>query len=156
MDTQQIEKLLTHAFLKSPVSFLGVFASDRLPLPSTIEMLSPCCYVANTDASGEEGAHWVAFFHSDGNSLDFFDSFGESPYSLGFYVEKITKTRYNQVQVQSLLSDVCAHYCIFFLIHRAHGVPMRNIIAKFKSFKYSDSDSYVANFIQKLEHELKK
>ena len=156
MDTQQIDKLLSHALLKSPVSFLGVFASDQLPLPTAIETFSPCCYVANTDPTGQEGSHWVAFFHSDPNSLDFFDSFGENPFDLGFHVEKITKTRYNQVQVQSALSDVCAHYCIFFLIHRAHRVPMRNIIAKFKSFKYSDSDSYVDNFIHKLEHNKNK
>ena len=156
METDQIANVLEYLFSKSPVSFLGVFPSDLLPLHCAIEAFAPCCYVANTDPKGKDGSHWVAFFHESQNSLDFFDSFGRHPYDLGFHFDNITRLRYNQIQVQSSLSDVCAQYCIFFLIHRSHGVPMRNIIAKFKSFTYSKSDSYVSSFIQRVMHEKKK
>jgi hypothetical protein len=90
------------------------------------------------------------------NDLDFFDSFGAHPKDYGFHIQNVTRLRYNQIKVQSCLSDVCAQYCIFFLIHRSHGVPMEHIIAKFKSFTYTRSDAYVENHIKCIQKEMNK
>ncbi|KAF0151795.1 MAG: hypothetical protein FD188_3431, partial [Ignavibacteria bacterium] len=83
MNTTQIHRVLNHLLENSRVHFLGVFASDKIPSLTAIKAYSPCCYVANTDETGQGGSHWVAFFHPNPRKLEFFDSFAKLPKELG-------------------------------------------------------------------------
>ena len=155
METDEINLILSNIFKRSLVNFLGVYPSDSIPSQSNINAFVPCCYVANTDPIGRKGTHWVAVYQPNPRSLEFFDSFGAHPNDYGFHFHKFTITHHNTIPVQSLLSDVCGHYCIYYLYHRSIGIPMHSIIAKLKSLPHSKSDTLVASFIQRLRNEMK-
>jgi len=62
-------------------TFLGVYAGDHVPKQQQI----PCCYIMNTDNSGEPGKHWRAILEKSYTGLCqniFFDSYGSVPSQL--------------------------------------------------------------------------
>jgi hypothetical protein len=48
--------------------------------------------------------------------------------------------------LQSPLSSVCGQYCIYFLHHRARGIPMSEMVKYFHS-NLDDNDQYVYDVI---------
>ncbi len=130
MNTQQIKRTLEHNS-KTAKKFCGVFAADQLPKSlSTF----PCGFVANTDPSTEPGTHWVVFHFPNHKTCEFFDSYGQQPehYSESFktYLEPFEWKR-NVRKLQSSWTEVCGHYCIFYLYQRACGHSMKNIVSMF-------------------------
>ena len=98
--------------------FCGVFPSDKLP--QTIDTY-PCRLVANM--ASRQNAEW-------------FDSYGKPPefYGLAFteFLNKhCDQWEFNDRKLQSDWSDVCGHYCIFYLSHRARGQSMKKIVQLF-------------------------
>lgn len=119
-------------------SFLGVFSIDMLP---DIKSL-PASGVINTDPSYLPGSHWIAFYIDHHNVCNFFDSYGNHPkqYRLDLYFKKCTKLNYNNFKLQSVNSEVCGHYCIYFIIAMSRGYDLCSIIDVFskKNFKFND------------------
>ena len=97
--------------------FGGVFAADEVP---QIIDTFPYGFVANTDPSTEPGTHWVAFYFPSREKGEFFDSYGHSPEHYGFKSYNIEI--WNQHKLQSSWSNVCGHYCIFYLYHKSRGI----------------------------------
>ncbi|KAF0140314.1 MAG: hypothetical protein FD143_3528 [Ignavibacteria bacterium] len=155
MNTDQILRALRHLLANSRVHFLGVFAADQLPSFTTIRAYSPCCYVANTDETGQGGSHWVAFFHPSPNKLEFFDSFCKLPKEYGYDIHKAIQIQHNKIQVQGRRSNVCGQLCIYFLYNRAHGIPFTHIISKLQSVSLSASDAHVYSFVHRIMKRLK-
>lgn len=157
MDQNELLLILTKIYSKSDAAFLGVFAADHLPLPDYISAHSPCAYVCNTDQTGMPGTHWIAVFHPTKKTCEFFDSFGFHPHDLGFNFSSFKITNYNQKQVQSTNSEVCGHYCIYFLYFRIHGHSFSNIMTRLRFLSRSQSDSLVYSFVKNLKilYELK-
>ena len=119
---------ITHALEEDPITnkkFCGVFPSDKLP--QTIDKY-PCRFVANTDPSTKPGMHWISIWigPSDGKGEnkrivgEFFDSnAADVPLVFKDYLEKHTDIWiYNRRKLQSIWSDICGDYCIFYLSHR--------------------------------------
>ena len=79
MNTDEITNILKQLLANYRARLPGVFASDKLPQLNSIHCLVPCCYVLNNDPNGKGGSHWVAFFHSRPNRLEFIDSYGRQP-----------------------------------------------------------------------------
>jgi hypothetical protein len=150
MNSEQIllimNKLLSHSW----VHFLGVFASDRLPSQTAIIAYSPCCYIVNTDRTGWNGSHWVAFFHPTPFKLEFFDSFAKMPKERGMEMHKSFQIQHNSFQVQGDGSAVCGHLCVYFLYHRARGLTMHKIIHNLNSLSFSASEALVYSFVQRV------
>ena len=155
MNTTQIHRVLNHLLENSRVHFLGVFASDKLPSLTAIKAYSPCCYVANTDETGQGGSHWVAFFHPNPRKLEFFDSFAKLPKELGYDIHKAIQIQHNKYQVQGIGSEVCGQLCIYFLYNRAQGIPFTHIISKLQSLSLSASDAHVYSFVHRIMKRLK-
>ena len=137
MNTAQI----THALEGDPITnkkFCGVFPSDKLP--QTIDKY-PCGFVANTDPSTKPGTHWISIWigSSDGKGEnkrivgEFFDSYAaDVPLVFRDYLEKHTDIWiYNRRKLQSIWSDVCGDYCMFYLSHRARGHSMNKVVQLF-------------------------
>lgn len=122
MDNLQIEHILNRALKGTRVDFLGVFSSDTHP--KLIDY--PCCYVANTDPQHKPGTHWLAFYYSSPDSLDFFDSYGVPPRI--YSVSAPTYLETNSHSFQGLHTDVCGHYCIYFLFHRCRHLSLHSIV----------------------------
>lgn len=113
--------------------FRGVFPADRLPL--RIHRY-PACLVVNTDTSRGPGKHWVAFYFDSHKTGEFWDSFGHPPehYHISFHTFLLRNSRrrkVNQNRLQNNYSDVCGHYCIYFLAHRCVGYSMNQILSRF-------------------------
>lgn len=123
MNSLQLEHILSRALRRTGTTFLGVFPADLIPDSSTNY---PCCYVANTDPHTQDGTHWVAFYLDSPDHLDFFDSYGMPPSAYQFPVVA-SHVQSNSRDFQSHTSDVCGHYCVYFLYHRCRRQSLRSI-----------------------------
>lgn len=131
MDTNQIANILKND-PRTKRYFKGVYAADQLPSASYKEKE---CYVVNTDPSYERGAHWLAIFfdHSGG---EFFDSYGYPPVTyndsfMDFMEGSGLKWSYNKKRLQGTFSTVCGQYCVYYLVKRCNGKPMKTIVNAF-------------------------
>ena len=118
----------------------GVHAADQLHEPSA----RPTAMVINTDPSWKPGRHWVAIYVPERGPWEYFDSYGEKPkVSFVKHFLKNRATVINPKTLQSPTSDVCGHYCIYYLVHRARGYAMDAIIDRFgKDAERNDEDVY--------------
>lgn len=146
MDTGTIDLILTNCLRNTNTLFLGVFPRDRIPSLSSVASYPACC-VVNTDPHDQPGSHWVALNILSHRQVEFFDSYGQRPsaYALQLPPNVIS----NPYDFQSLTTDVCGHYCIYFLYHRAHNQSFQWIIATLSSYAHF-SDSYVKLFVNQL------
>lgn len=146
MNTQQLENILSqNIFTKD--KFLGVFPSDHLPSPL---QSFPCCFIANVDESSEPGSHWVAFYVTSRQRIEFFDSYGRSPETfpniIWNYVKRFPIVEFNPQPLQSINTAVCGHYAIFYIYSRCRGLSMKQILSPFVSHHISN-DVKVYNFV---------
>ena len=156
MNSDEITHILKHLLAHSRARFLGVFASDKLPPLNTIQSLIPCCYVSNIDPTGKGGSHWVAFFHSRPNRLEFFDSYGRHPCEFGFSFPKSLQIFYNPYQIQAFGTQVCGHFCIYILYPRAHNYALNSICKRFSILPIVRSASIVSSFIRNAHERINK
>ena len=150
MNTSQIWTALK----SDPVTgkkFLGVFPADRLP--KEIESY-PKGFIANTDVSGKPGTHWVAFYFPSEGKAEFFDSYGQPPGRYHKFFRDYLKHYdwgYNKRQLQSIWTDVCGQYCIFYLSHRVRGYSMNKIVNMFDG-NTVENDNKVSSFVSRHFH----
>ena len=80
---------------------------------------------------------------------EYFDSYGtDVPLVFRNYLEKHTdKWKYNKRKLQSIWSDVCGDYCIFYLSHRARGYSMNKIVQLFDDNTMLN-DAKVSHFVK--------
>ena len=148
MNTLQIQKALQENVITRSI-FLGVFPSDRLP---TNIQRHPTCFIANVDSSGEPGSHWIACYISDTQRIEFFDSFGHSPAAfpgpLYTYITRFAEMDFNPIPLQSNVTAVCGHYCIYYIYSRCRGYTLKEIVAPFVP-SHINNDIKVYNFVTK-------
>ena len=118
--------------------FLGVFAKDRLPLP-TADTFCIC----NTDVWESVGKHWIVVYFPHNGFVEYFDPLGEKPSS---HFKSFMKPNfiYNTHRYQAYASLNCAYYCIFFVYMRCHGIPFQNVLSLI------GSDKNVVRFVKML------
>ena len=145
MDTDEIEIILGYSLRSSKINFLGVFPRDLIPDPHSLTNF-PACLVANTDRHDQPGTHWVAFYFTSSSVIEFFDSYGQPPST---YAIPITVQLVNPITLQSIYTDVCGHYCIYFLYKRSLSVPFNTIVDSLASSR-SCVDNYVKLFVNHL------
>jgi len=126
MDTLQIQ----HA-LQGVNSFLGVYASDLLPL----SIVQTGTIIVNTDPHTEPGLHWQAIYfqnpHRTSNGY-FFDSYGRYPFipSIQDFIRlHCTVWQYNRTQLQGPTTTVCGDYFCLFALCMDRGKPRNNLWA---------------------------
>jgi hypothetical protein len=149
MNTRQITAVLQKDPFTKPY-FQGVFPSDQLP--NKIENY-PAAFVANVDPKGQPGSHWCAFYFTQDQQGEFFDSYGLKPqyYTQAFltFIENNSREwTYNHQDLQSLTSNVCGHYCLYYVINRCRNVAMKAIVNRF-SKNTRKNDNFVYYFITK-------
>lgn len=127
MNSSDIHKILS----RDPICaryYAGVFPSDRIPCIGQF----PAAIVLNTDKHDEKGTHWLAVYIQDKKTIEFFDSYGLPPNAYGKdisrFVKKYHRVYWNKTALQSLTSNVCGHYCIYFIVKRCQGLCMKSII----------------------------
>ena len=132
MESTQIYTIL----MREIPSFIGVFASDKIP--QVINQF-PASFVVNTDPSDKPGEHWVAFHVPKEDVLEFFDSYGQHPSKYGFqdFIRRFSTVIWNAVTIQSPTSNVCGQYCIYFLLKRNSGNSINCIVYHLKKMSNS-------------------
>jgi len=123
MKTDQIKRVLGHLR-----AFKGVYSVDTLPTPPPDGLI-----VCNLDASHRPGTHWVAIYIASTGEREYFDLLGHRPPKLlETYLNRWLKQwSFNNRQIQSVSSDVCGFYCVYFCILRAKNITMHAIVASF-------------------------
>lgn len=128
--------------------FGGVTSVDRLTMKERNKF-----YIVNTDPSYKPGKHWVCIFLS--NVPEFFDSLGQPPLYYDRRFERFVIIQgptymYNSKRIQSYGSDSCGHYCIYYVVKRAMGFSMRDIVNEFSSTDLLSNDNKVQGFYSDL------
>ncbi|KMQ87608.1 hypothetical protein RF55_13066 [Lasius niger] len=89
--------------------------------------------VVNTDKHDETGTHWLSIYLQNEQTLEFYDSFGLPPEVYGEdisrFVKKYSDVVWNSTPVQSLTSNVCGQFCIYFIVKRSQGFCMKMIVS---------------------------
>jgi hypothetical protein len=131
--------------------FRGVFAADNLPRI----VQNPCVLIANTDPINKSGSHWISIHIDEFGRGEFFDSYGIPPIVKThheFLSRQCTTWTYNEVQLQSPISDVCGEYAALFLAHRARGLSMQEFLWFFQNRTCDENDELArAMFYEKFK-----
>ena len=139
MNSQQLQCVINCDKVMKKI-VLGVFARDQIP---DSRSSTPYGFIFNTDSSDQKGTHWLAVFIDANNKGEFFDSYGHSP---NYYNIPI-QLNYNSKMLQSHYSNVCGHYCLYYLLNRCRNVSMNSIVNVFGN-KYDENDSFVMEYIE--------
>jgi hypothetical protein len=138
MDSQQLARGLCVLNRRNECRFsVGVYAADKIPY----KILKPAAFIVNTDYSHQPGLHWVAFFIPMKGKTEYFDSYGIEPF-VDTHVKFLAnhKWTFNNIEMQSLTSNVCGHYCLMFLASRMNGHSLHKFQSLFtKNLKGNDA-----------------
>jgi hypothetical protein len=110
--------------------FLGVFASDELPVIKT----RPCALILNLDPKGKPGSHWCAIYFDENNGGEYYDPLGFPPiHRVHRYLLKNARDGvvYNQHPIQSFFSVSCGEFCVNFVKRRLQGESMCQILSSY-------------------------
>ena len=146
-------KQLLQALKEDPYTNIqlgGVYPADCLP---THIAARPKVFIVNCQPHTGPGSHWVAFYAMTNGNIEMFDSFAKHP---GYYSRHFTRFladnsvnwNYNLKRLQGGNSNVCGHYCLFYLFHRVRGVEMKEIVNLLDHGNNIDNDSFVKKFIE--------
>ena len=89
----------------------------------------------------------------DRGQVEFFDSFGLPPNAydarIVIFLANLATTSndalHNIVQLQSIESDACGHYCVLYGVARSRGDTFRGIVAEMKAMKRDNIIKYIVN-----------
>lgn len=150
MNTKQVNMVLFNSINPAKCNVLGTFPKNLIPSPLNHQQF-PSCYVANTDNDSEPGEHWVAFYFPNENEYEFFDSYGQPPYTYQFpNLNSYMLSNYNSLILQSLTSNTCGHFCLYYLYSRSNGFSLRHIQNSFSKFDFKWNDKFVRNLIHRF------
>lgn len=123
--------------------FEGVFAADTLPRRLKKK---PALLIVNTDPIRKPGAHWQAISIDKHGRGEFFCSYGLAPFikSHRKFLDRVCKSwQYNPVAMQAVDSSVCGHYCLLYLILKAHGYSLSDFVNMFFDENENKNDAVV-------------
>ena len=145
MNSIQIEKILSN-YKPLKGIYKGVFASNTIPL----DMKVPFCFIANTMREGTTGQHWIACYSDSRNTIDYFDSLAEAaPVELQHFLDQFSQVNKNTISLQSLFSEACGQYCIYFLVKRRKH-SFITVLKKLYSLPMIEREKMVKGFLQSL------
>lgn len=128
--------------------FIGTFPSDRNPPISTL----PCAFVWNTAPSSSPGEHWVACYIDKQLRAWYFDSSGEPiPNMFKNYLSSYSPIRLVMKPVQHILSNLCGHYCVMFLILVCRGINPKRLLKALFCNNLSKNDFLVQKWFAKYK-----
>jgi hypothetical protein len=130
----------------------GIYAANRLPAK---KFKKPQFFIANTDADTKPGQHWVAFYFPRKGPAEFFDSCGNAPSRLHRNFSKFLKRHskryvYNKHKLQSDDSVTCGPFVLYYVMHRAHNVPMQRITNQFNKENFVDNDRHITEWLKNV------
>lgn len=134
MQGREIDRVLRRDFWTNPV-YEGVFPVDRLPSRHKMRGIG-ALYIINTDQAKGPGLHWTAvYFDYMKGRAEFWDSFGLHPTAyppINRFIRTYSHLMlYNDLVLQSVTSDTCGQFCLFFALKKARGYSLPRIQSHF-------------------------
>lgn len=109
----------------------------------------PYAVVCNLDPARKKGTHWVAMFAKSKHLLWYFDSYGEGPpTALYKLLREHDRVVVNKFVIQSLISDVCGWYCIYFIHQACNNMSYDGLLFRLARKQYRDE--YVRGYGRQL------
>ena len=115
MNGQQLQRIIRQDAYMNAVTW-GVFARDGLPRDD----LRLGAYVVNTE--NPPGEHWFLLYA--GVRVELYDSLGRNPKDYDIHLP----CDYIDQRLQSLHSDSCGQYVLYFLYWRSRGIDMQTLL----------------------------
>ena len=142
MDTQDIQQVLKKLNVSG-----NVYAVDMLPF----KVQYPSVMVCNTDPHYMPGQHWIAICFDSCGKGEYFDPYGLYPFPpfVPFMDNNSASWIYNDVCLQSPLSQTCGQHCLAYIFHRCKGIDMNTYVKSFHSDLLSN-DLKVYHFVNAL------
>lgn len=146
LDSMELSELLLKSVRKRKLK-LYVIAADELVSVESEEFAIIC----NTENHKVKRGHWVAFFKTHREGIEFFDSFGLHPalYSKHFmlFLNKHTNGAEtfarNDFRLQDFDSTVCGNYCVYYLYMRSVGFSLPSSLCIFSPNHFKQNDELV-------------
>ena len=130
--------------------FYGTRPCDRLP--TSPDKQGPVAYIVNTDPEGQPGRHWIALWTQE-DACEILDSYAipletyQTTVPLQRWLDRHWKrVTQNRQSLQSVYSQSCGDYALFFLIDRSQGKTMN----EFDKHDYVHNDHKVGQMLKKL------
>ena len=145
MDTSELATCMSSDFWISKNKH-GVFPRNRLP-----DCSFPGLYIVNVDLAGQPGSHWFLICVDGHCNGLFFDYLGSSQP----YTRKVKKIIHNDAiivtddRLQSLDSNVCGGYALYFARELAKGTDICSMMLPFTPYHTVRNDEYVWKYTQK-------
>lgn len=147
LNTSQIRSVLNQIIPSTIKS--DVYAADELKFVKGNQF----AIVVNSDRAELPGQHWLAIY-KDKNSrvMEFFDSFAipiefYDNNFVKFLRERFASVKCSNLQLQSLESECCGQFCLYFLYYRVNGYSFEDIIKSFSVKNYKLNDRIATNFV---------
>ena len=119
-------------------------------LPKRTPSIYPQLYIINTDPLPNPGKHWVCVILYNYGQLDYFDSLGNPAQYYGNDLHNFFKRNgqkhNNSVQrrIQSLYSDLCGLYVVYFAVMRlCLHFSIRDIYQSFHINDFKQNDKFI-------------
>ena len=131
--------------LKHHPSFAGCFPADKIPRVKSF----PTAFIVNTEKSGEEGEHWVAFYMEEDHCL-YFDSFGVEVLEhsiLSYLSNYYNSVIFSKIPVQDFSSVACGYFFIAFLVHVTCVNSYLHFLSQFNFDKLKSNDVICYNLL---------
>ena len=135
--------------------FDGVFAINTIPK----KLLKVKHFiVCNTDTDTGPGKHWFCILRSSRNTIECFDSLGitneKKTFLFNLFKAKpfIREIKINVDRIQSLTSETCGEFVIFFLFERLHNQDMSydELINECFSTNIDQNENSVTSFYKEM------
>ncbi len=156
MNSIEIESVL-NGYNWNRFNFLGCFSADQLPEIDTINAKLPVCFIANVEPANQGGSHWVAFVIPKEGFCEYFCSLGISFYHWPLFTDYIRNSMcfesilMNRKQIQSSNSNICALYCIEFLVQRDRGLSFTTILNKYSKTNLLCNDLQTISYFKEFK-----
>ena len=132
----------------------GALPCDKLPRWQTRQGKKG--FIVNTDPDGEPGKHWIALW-TDGEYCELFDSYA-IPLKSYETVEPLLqwlRSQYkqcfaNSMSVQSLTSQTCGIYALFYLMTKSEGSRIEDFLSMFDEKDLVLNDKTVTDLFSDL------
>jgi hypothetical protein len=142
MDERRIDRILSSCETTARF-FKGVYAADAIKPPRNY----PASMVVNLDKKRKPGSHWVAIFARSPREAVYFDSYGQPPPDgpIKQFLGRFDKLTASEFPIQSVVSNVCGYYCIYFIAKCSIGETYPRILAELA--RKQNMDAYVRHFV---------
>lgn len=131
----------------------GVFSIDTMPK----SLKRRHFFFSNLDVNSSSGSHWICILRNDKNQIELFDSLGVSEIKLEWFLKhnnlkKLNKLLYNTTPVQSLYSNSCGKFVLYFIIKRLMNIDINfeTLLNNIFSQNEDENEIVVSGFLNDL------